>query len=231
MDIFNLMNYSGEPMKDLNKLSWEDIDQIGDSGHARRLIALKATKKDQMKDGWVSEWRTIGFDHDDLAEGFGKAPISWELIRVYKENKKMNTRDTNDGGWEKCAMRQWLNEEFFNLCSDELQKVIKPVFKLSSAGNRSTEIVKSKDKIWLKSEKELFGRCYYSVPGEGHWYEVYRQEDEPYYKENMRGERAYQWLRSANYTSDNYFCFVYTSGSASAYSAYYSLAVAPGFCI
>lgn len=230
MDIFNLMNYSGEPLKDLNKLSWRDIDQIGDFGHARRLIALKATKKDQMKDGWVSEWRTIGFDHDDLAEEFGKAPISWELTRVYKDSKEMNPRDTNSGGWDECALRKWLNTEFFDLCSDELQKVIKPVFKLSSAGNRSTEIVKSKDKIWLKSEKELFGRCRYSVPGEGHWYEVYRQEDEPYYKKDINANKAYQWLRSADYRTNYFFCDANTDGSACVADAYYSLAVAPSFC-
>lgn len=231
MDVFSIMNRGGEIMKDLNGLSWADIGQIGDSGHAREIFALGATKKDNMKDGYVAEWRIIGFDHDDLAEGFGKAPISWELVYAYKENRPMNSVNTNKGGWDTCELNAWLNTEFFSRCSDELQAIIKPVFKLTSAGECSREIIKSKNKIWIKSEKELYGRCFYSVPGEGHWYEMYQQEDVPYYKEDGRGNRVYQSPRSPRCSSyGSGFCGTGTDGTADIGTAMTFRALLPGFC-
>ena len=84
-----------------------------------------------------------------------------------------------ESGWtESCCL--------FALMSYRL--LSRPVIKLTSAGSCSKDIIKSICKLWLKSEKELFGRCIYSAPGEGHWYEYYRQEDVPYFAldENWR---------------------------------------------
>lgn len=218
------------PMKDLNHLSWKEIDEIGRAGKARELFAVGATKRDTMKNGFVAEYKIIGFEHDDLADGSGKAPISWDMVRAYKDEWAMNDESTNDGGWEKCKMNQRMNGELLALCSDELQAIIKPVIKLTSAGNRSKEIIKSVCKLWLKSEKELYGRCFYSAPGEGSWYEYYRQEDVPYFVEDTDGERVSQWLRSAICNYYHYFCYVYTDGSANSNSALYASALSPGFC-
>ena len=113
--------------------------------------------------------------------------------------------------------------------ADGRRAVIKPVIKLTSAGSCSKDIIKSICKLWLKSEKELFGRCIYSAPGEGHWYEYYRQEDVPYFALDENGDRVCQWLRSAYYNSNDLFCNVYTDGSATTANAYYSLALLPGF--
>ena len=141
----------------------------------------------------------------------------------------MNDEATNAGGWDWCKARKRMDGELLSLCSDELQAIIKPVIKLTSAGSCSKDIIKSICKLWLKSEKELFGRCIYSAPGEGHWYEYYRQEDVPYFALDENGDRVCQWLRSARYSHDNFFCIVDTDGSADIYYASYSLALLPGF--
>ena len=69
-----------------------------------------------------------------------------------------------------------------------------------------------------------------SAPGEGHWYEYYRQEDVPYFATDMDLERVIRWLRSASYSSYDRFCNVYSDGSAYDGNANYSLALLPGFC-
>lgn len=218
------------PLKDLDHLSWGEIDQIGLSGKAREVFALGAQKKDHMKNGFVAVWQIIGFNHDDLADGTGKAPLSWDMVRVYNEDWSWNDESTNRGGYEASVVRRRLDTEFFSLCSDELQAIIKPVIKLTSAGDCSKEIIKSICKIWLKSEKELYGRCFYSMPGEGHWYEYYKQEDVPYYKEDDDGNRRCNLLRSPYYSVySNFFCFVYTSGFANSYYARFSFGLAPAF--
>ena len=91
-------------------------------------------------------------------------------------------------------------------------------------------MIKSNDYFFILSEKELFGRAIYSAPGEGHWYEYYRQEDVPYFATDMDLERVIRWLRSAAYTNNYSFCHVHAGGSASSNTANYSLALLPGFC-
>ena len=216
-------------LRDLDHLSWDEINRIGISGKARTTFALGATKHDRMKNGFVAEWRIIDFGHDDLADGSGKAAISWDMVKVYKEEWAMNDDYTNAGGWDKCKMNQRMNSELLSQCSDELQAIIKPVIKLTSAGSRSKEIIKSICKMWLKSEKELYGRCFYSVPGEGSWYEFYKQEDVPYYKEDCNGERTAQFLRSPYYNYSNFFCNVCSNGYMGAAGATGSLGLAPAF--
>ena len=217
------------PLKDLNHLSWGEIDQIGLSGKAREVFALGAQKKDRMKNGFVAVWQIIGFNHDDLADGTGKAPLSWDMVRVYNEDWSWNDESTNRGGYEASVARRRLDTEFFSLCSDELQAIIKPVVKLTSAGDCSKEIIKSICKIWLKSEKELYGRCFYSMPGEGHWYEYYQQEDVPYYKEDDDGNRRCNLLRSPYDYDGICFCVVRTFGTATGYNAGFSFGLAPAF--
>ena len=95
---------------------------------------------------------------------------------------------------------------------------------------RSGEIVKSKDYVWLKSEKELFGRTIYSNDGEGHWYALFMQEDFPWFKLNGDNERDWQWLRSVRAGAAYAFCRVAASGAASNAASGYSSGVAPAFC-
>ena len=223
-------NTSPNLMSDLNHLSWEELYAIGLNGDARRYIALGAVKTDHMKNGLDVEYRIIGFNHDDLADGSGKAPFSWEMTRAYKDERPMNQECTIEGGWDRCELRKWLNSEFLTLCSDELRSIVRPVIKLTSAGNKSKDMIKSNDYFFILSEKELFGRAIYSAPGEGHWYEYYRQEDVPYFATDMDLERVIRWLRSARCNYGNGFCCVYTDGSANYYSAHCSLALLPGFC-
>jgi hypothetical protein len=67
------------------------------------------------------------------------------------------------------------------------------------------------------------------MPGEGHWYEYYKQEDVPYYKEDDDGNRRCNLLRSPYYFDSCTFCRVYTNGNASASGARRSDGLAPAF--
>ena len=90
-------------------------------------------------------------------------------------------------------------------------------------------IIETLDSFWIKSEKELYGRNIYSAPGEGHWYEWYRQEDVAWFK-LRNGNPEYTMLRSPFSGNGCYFCSVYSGGNAINYGAYSSTGVAFGFC-
>lgn len=216
-------------LTDLNHLTWREVDAIGRNGKARQQIALGAVKTDHMKDGYNAEYRIIGFDHDDLADGSGKAPFSWEMVRIYKERRPWNTECTNKGGWDTCELRKWLNSEFLERCSDDLRSVIRPVIKLTSAGGCSDEIIKSVDRIFILSEKEVYGRVMYSAPGEGSWYEYYRLEDIPYYALDEDGDACASGLRSPYGNYSTTFCIVNTNGGIASGTARYSGGLRPGF--
>lgn len=215
------------PLHNLDALSWSMIDEIGRAGKARTLFALGATKKVHMKNGFIAEYQIMGFDHDDLADGSGKAPISWDMVSLYKDTIYMK-KDSEPSCWDDSDGRKFMNEDLYALLPDDLQAIIKPVWKLTA--NQNGEIIKSVDRVWAKSEKELFGRAIYSNDGEGHWYELFRQEDVPYFKLNSDNEKDWQWLRSPGATDARYFCRVNTSGAANYYFSGFSRGVAPDFC-
>ena len=215
------------PMTDLNHLSWRRIDQIGKAGKARECFALGATKTDHMKNGFAAVYQIIGFDHDDLADGSGKAPISWDMVSFYKEEKAM--RDNGDSvWWLDTDMRTFLNGDFKELVSDDLASIVKPVIKYSK--DRTGSLKETIDEFWLKSEQELFGRKIWSYGGDGKWYELYAQENIDYFKLMPNGDQNWQWLRSVYADFSDLFCCVNTSGSAGYGNANDSLGFAPAFC-
>lgn len=215
------------PMTNLDHISWRRVDEIAKAGKAREYFALGATKKDYMKNGFVATYQIIGFDHDDLADDSGKAPISWDMVSLYKDEAAMR-KDGNSVWWNDADIRSFLNGDFKNNVSDDLAAIVKKVWKQSA--DRNGNMQKTADEFWLKSEQELYGRKFWSYGGEGRWYEFYAQENINYFKLNVEGEQEWQWLRSVYADDSYYFCIVYTSGSVNASSAYYSFGFAPAFC-
>ena len=117
----------------------------------------------------------------------------------------------------------------YQLMPDEILEVVEPVIKLTAnTYDGANELLETECKFWIKSEKETFGRNIYSAPGEGHWYEYYRQEDVPWGKKR-NGSAEYTMLRSPYYNTSYYFCFVYAYGNANFNNARTSFGVAPAF--
>lgn len=204
----------------LDDLSWNEIDKLGHK--ARDYFELGAIKHDTMKDGTVAIWRITDFDHDDLADGSGQAPISWILDSVYTR-RPMDDRDEFCGGYENCQMRVWLNDDFMHQCSDELQAVVKPVRKAAA----ESFVV---DRFWLYSEQEVFGRKVYAKQAEGRWYAYFAQES-ILYTALYENTPVWWWLRSPSCYYSNLFCEVLASGAYDYNAAYCSGGVRPGFCV
>lgn len=126
-----------------------------------------------------------------------------------------------------------LNEadgDIHRLIPDEILDVVTPVIKQTAdVYTGENRIIETLDSFWIKSEKELYGRNIYSAPGEGHWYEWYRQEDVAWFK-LRNGNPEYTMLRSPGSGYSSRFCFVYCNGNANYYYASYSNGVAFGFC-
>lgn len=202
---------------------------------------IKACHKNQVPETWVVGNQKamtingadyvidiIGKNHDDYADGSGKAPLTFQLHDCYADRKMMNGGSTNSGGWTSCSMRQTDLPAILALMPTEVQNGIREVNKLASAGSKSTTINTTADKLFLLSEIEIFGNITYSASGEGTQYAYYKAGNSKV--KNYNGSANYWWQRSPRIGNYSSFCAVSNSGLADYISANDVYCVAFAFC-
>ena len=150
---------------------WADISE---ACHANEVpetwVADGTCYKDMLIGDTNYRIDIIGKNHDDLADGTGKAPLTFQMHDCYATTYPMNDSNTNVGGWRDCQMRTETMPTLKLLLPAEVQAGIRPVKKLTSAGDQSSSIVTTNDDLFLLSEIEIFGSTTYSFAGEGTQY-------------------------------------------------------------
>lgn len=170
----------------------------------------------------------IGKNHDGYADGSGKVPLTFQMHDCYGIQYAMNGSNTNVGGWTSCAMRTTHLPAILARMPTEVQNGIREVYKLTSAGNQSTAINITSDKLFLLSEVEVFGSVHYSKSDEGTQYDYYKAGNSKV--KNYNGSAYYWWERSPIGTGSASFCYVLSGGKAHYNYAGYAYGVAFGFC-
>lgn len=204
--------------------------QIIDACHKNQVpdTWLVGNSKAMLIDGTEYQIDIIGKNHDDYADGSGKAPLTFQLHDCYGELKSMNSSNTNNGGWTSCAMRQTHLPAILSQMPTEVQSGIREVNKLTSAGNQSATINTTADKLFLLSEIEIFGSVSLSKSGEGTQYDYYKAGNSKVKK--FSGNAYYWWERSPYDSDSTSFCFVNSNGTASGNNAGDARGVPFGFC-
>ena len=205
---------------------WSDIIAACHSGSVPSTWVV-GNSKTMTINGTSYQVDIIGKNHDTYASG-GKAPLTFQLHDCYGETKNMNSSNTNIGGWTSCAMRSEHLPAILSKMPTEVQNGIREVNKLTSAGNQSSTINTTADKLFLLSEVEIFGSTPYSEAGEGTQYDYYKAGNSKVKKQN--GSAANWWERSPRASSTSSFCMVLGPGSADRSNARYAHGVAFGFC-
>ena len=202
---------------------------------------VEACKNREVPDTWVvgngktmlingTEYQIdiIGKGHDDYADGSGKAPLTFQLHDCYADKKQMNSTNTNDGGWMRCAMRQTHLPAILSQMPTEVQNGIREVNKLTSAGSQSVFINTTADKLFLLSEIEIFGSVSNSRSGEGTQYAYYKAGNSKVKSSN--GVQSDWWERSPYRSDASGWCLVNGNGTAGADIATSKTGVAFAFC-
>lgn len=113
----------------------------------------------QLSDGQVVTCRIVGVRADELADGSGKAGLTFMMSSL--AHRPMNDTATNTGGWGSSGLRSWLEADGTALLPTDLVTSIKPVSKLTNNAGVVTngfDIVSStSDRLWLFSSSEVFG--------------------------------------------------------------------------
>ena len=170
----------------------------------------------------------IGRNHDDYADGSGKAPLTFQMHDCYGVRHQMNESNINTGGWADSAMRTAHLPSILALMPSEVQARIKEVNKLTSIGSRSGTILTTVDKLFLLSEIETAGKTSYSKSGEGTQYAYYAAGNSKI--KLMNGSGYEWWERSPRGDNATSFCSVNMNGGNSYNTAITMCAVAFAFC-
>ena len=203
--------------------------QIIDACHKNKVPATWAVgnQKTMTINGTDYPIDIIGKNHDDYADGSGKAPLTFKLHDCYADVNRMNSSNTNSGGWTSCAMRQTHLPAILALMPTEVQNGIREVNKLTSAGSQSSTINTTADKLFLLSEIEIFGSVSYSASGDGTQYDYYKEGHSKV--KNRNGGAAYWNERSPLKDDSTRFCMASNTGTADYGGASSAAGVAFGF--
>ena len=253
----------------LNNNDWATIKTVSDKGEGanywsigdRKAVTLNGTVGALSLSNLTTYAFIIGFNHNSAVEGANR--IHFQLAKTalsggtdvalcdsYYNNTgggfRMNTSNTNSGGWNASNMRK-------NICGTSLSSysgtilavipaalraVLKSVTKYTdNTGNSSaaSAVTATTDYFFLLSEYEVFGTI-----SRGNTNEASKQAQYSYYSagnskvkynHSATSTAVYWWLRSPRASSSSTFVRVLTDGTVHSSDARYSFGFAPGFCV
>lgn len=159
---------------------YDDVINISDYWNIgdMRTVKLSATSGTVAGDTQPEQNITFviaDFDHDTLAtpiNGHSTSAITLTQKGGLSTKGQVSANNTYEG-WASCARRAWCNDQYYNSLQTMFKCIVKPVKKLTSDGNGSTDVYETLDKVFYHSEVEVTGDNGESVLGEGFQYPYY----------------------------------------------------------
>ena len=256
----------------LNENSWADIKSVSDAGTGAtywnvgdyKNITISGTVQGMSLNNTVRAF-ILGFNHNSGKEGsnrihfqIGKTTSGTDIAFCdsnynstgSSQGFRMNTSNTNRGGWNNSYGRKTLlgnsgtptsppANSFLAALPSDLRAVMKAVTKYTdNTGNSSSSsgnVTTTTDYLFFLAEFEVQGARTYANQYEQNYqaqYDYYKAGNSKIkYRHDATGTAVYHWCRSAYYNYSGYFCIVSADGYAGNCYAYLSFGLAPGFCV
>ena len=207
----------------------EDIAAKGEASpaFAKAKAAMDAGTEFSTKltNGKTLEYRIVGINHDDLADGSGKAGLTFEATNTVLGAQRMNATGTNVGGWEKSELRSRLNSgDLWSLLPAEIQSKVKSVKKMTDNKGGGTPSATT-DKVFLLSTTEVYG----DLQSDGVQYEFYKSKGVTRSNYSGASSSNRHWTRSVYPYNSAAFRSVYSDGGWSSNLATRTRYVFPAF--
>ena len=253
----------------LNNNEWSVIKSVSDAGQGanywsigdRKAVTLNGTVGKLSLSNVTTYAFIIGFNHNASVEGANR--IHFQLAKtalsggkdvcfcdssygIARDGFRMNTRESNSGGWASSNMRTAIcgtslssySGTIIAVIPASLRAVLKSVTKYTDNKGYSSDasaVTATTDYFFLLSVFEVFGSISYANSNEKNkqaQYAYYSAGNSKIkYKHNGTSTAASRWLRSQGASNIFNFVRVYEDGKVNSASAFYSLGFAPGFCV
>ena len=213
--------------------SWDNILANIDNGTYADVYSVGNYKPLNLGAEGVINMQIAAFDTDDLADGSGKAAVTFVAVEPLATKCRMNPPRTgspgayNDGtgtvgGWEKSEMRSYLVSTILPLVPDNVRGHLVAILNMqsSSDGDSITSDQITTDEIWIPSELEVsatgvYGKLLFNTNASR--------------RKSLEGKDIAWFLRSVG--SVYGFDYVKDSGSLSTSAADVTHGVVLGFCL
>ena len=256
------------PTKVLNDNSWATIREVSSAGLGAnywavgdvKSIVLNGTVRNYTFNNLTVNAFILGFNHNSAKEGANKihfqiGKIGSTAVALCDSNYnntgdgfRMNTSQTNSGGWNASHMRKTvlgnsntptspLANSLMAALPADLRAVMQPVTKYTDntangGGNVQTYVTATTDYLFLLAEFEVFGTRSYANSYEQNYqaqYDYYKAGNSRVaYNHSAVSTAVWWWLRSPNYNGNDGFQSVDTGGIDGS-NAKYCAGVRPGF--
>lgn len=211
----------------------EDIAAKGEASpaYAKAEAAMKAktTWSVKLTNGDIMTYCIIGINHDDLADGSGKAGLTFEATNDALGEQRINATETNTGGWEKSEIRDRLNSgDLWSILPAEIQSKAKAVKKMTDNkgdGGVGTPSATT-DKVFLVSATEVYG----DNQGDGTQYEYYKFKGVSKSNHSEVSSVFGRWTRSVSQNGASSFLYVSPYGDCCNVGATDADRVHPAWC-
>ena len=162
----------------LEDCTWTQIKSIAEHGYLNRA-GQWCIRRNNEEEVWfeIGDEKTVAlssgktwtvqiwdFNHDDLADGSGKAPFTFGMSGVTANTYRINAINTTNGGWEACNFRTDTLPTILTLLPDALQNVLSEVSKTTCIYNwynsytsENTIFATTDDRLFLLSLDEIGG--------------------------------------------------------------------------
>ena len=215
---------------DEGRLSLYDFWKSGDTRSVKLSAMETISGIDETHAAQSVEYVLSDPGHYELADG---SRCAFTVIQkdCLNEYGKMNTANTNSGGWEAAPRRTWCNTTYRNALPAGLKPIFKQ-FKVTTANGNGSGTTVSTDYFSLFSEKEVFGTTSYAnstAESANTQLDYFKTSGNRIKKAGASAD--WWWERSPRSGGSISFCRVDSGGSAVWYSAYSARGLAPFGCI
>lgn len=149
--------------------SWEQIMAAVADGTARTKYKIGNYKPMDLGAEGIINMQIVAFDADDLADGSGKAPITWISKELLATSRRMNPPLVKNadgtyeegtgcvGGWEKCEMRSYLRNTIMALLPESVKNSIVTVKRTSSTYDATKAQISqtTNDTVWIPRRTDV----------------------------------------------------------------------------
>ena len=232
-----------DPCKTFSTDSWNTIkNNIEDDSNYYAVGCEKEVEIDMDNDNTKESYtvRLANTSTPDVCNTDGYSQTACGKVIEFVDvvtTRKMNSSNTNAGGWDATEMRTYLNGEFYNKLPTTLKSAIietDPVVSGSGSGGLSPN---TNDNIYLLSTREAGFNASYdnkrNINTDTRVLDYYSTHNSNQYrvKKDLNNNASTWWLRSAGSSLGTYFYFVSTDSNSSITNAYKACGVAPAFRI